>query len=78
MQVVCTIHQPSGDIMALFDDLLLVAGGRCCYYGEWGSAGSYFEKLGYACVPLATTHISLGHALLLAALMRLEQLCVHP
>ena len=47
MQVVCTIHQPSGDIMKLFDDLLLIAQGRLLFYGEWASAGCVFDKLGY-------------------------------
>ena len=37
--------------MALFDDLLLVARGRLMVHGEWGSAESCFDQLGYLCAP---------------------------
>ena len=37
--------------MALFEDLLLLADGRLLFYGEWSTAGSCFDKLGYPCAP---------------------------
>ena len=33
--VVCSIHQPRGSIVAMFDDLCLMANGRCVYQGAW-------------------------------------------
>ncbi|KCV68816.1 hypothetical protein H696_04233 [Fonticula alba] len=47
--VVTTIHQPSSDIFALFDDLLLVARGRVAFRGEASRAVDYFDSLGYPC-----------------------------
>lgn len=44
--VVLTIHQPSGSITNLFDDLLLMANGRSVYCGPWRSALGYFAHLG--------------------------------
>ncbi|KAK9824375.1 hypothetical protein WJX72_009828 [[Myrmecia] bisecta] len=47
--VVCTIHQPNSDITDNFDDLLLLARGRCAYFGPWDHSIDYFKSLGYAC-----------------------------
>lgn len=44
--VVCSIHQPRSSIYAMVDSLLLLAGGRCVYYGPSGSTcHSYFAGL---------------------------------
>jgi len=49
--ILCTIHQPSSQLFAFFDDLLLLAkGGRTVFFGELGTDSSnlieYFEKNG--------------------------------
>ena len=45
--VVCSIHQPRGSIVAMFDDLCLMANGRCVYQGAWTDAPEWFERLGH-------------------------------
>lgn len=45
--VVATIHQPSTEIFALFDDLLLLHEGRVIFYGEASAVIGYFEKWGH-------------------------------
>ena len=47
LQVVASIHQPSGDITQLFDDFLLLSLGRLLYCGAWTKAGQFFDDLGY-------------------------------
>jgi len=32
--VICSIHQPSGEIFNLFDDMVLLAGGEAVYFGQ--------------------------------------------
>ncbi|KAG0044244.1 hypothetical protein BGZ83_010503 [Gryganskiella cystojenkinii] len=49
--ILCTIHQPSSQLFAFFDDLLLLAkGGRTVFFGELGRDSQdliqYFEKNG--------------------------------
>ena len=46
--VVCSIHQPRSSIVELFDDLYLLAGGRCAYFGPMKSARAWFGAAGYA------------------------------
>ena len=36
--VICSIHQPSGYLFDLFDDLYLLSGGEAVYFGEAKSA----------------------------------------
>ena len=46
--VVCSIHQPRSSIYAMVDSLMLLAGGRCAYYGPSGSlCHSYFAGLSH-------------------------------
>ncbi|CAH2086782.1 unnamed protein product [Euphydryas editha] len=47
--VICTIHQPSSELMALFDKLVLLAEGRVAFAGNASGALNFFESLGYHC-----------------------------
>ena len=49
--VVFTIHQPRSNIVALFDQLMLLAEGRLVYSGPFHKCQSYFDSIGYACPP---------------------------
>ncbi|XP_054167873.1 protein white-like [Oppia nitens] len=43
--IICTIHQPSSEAFALFNQLLLMADGRVAYLGTPENALDYFSKL---------------------------------
>merc|ERR1719397_898198 len=43
MTVVCTIHQPSSEMFATFDDCLLLNDGHCVYSGSAEGLSPYFE-----------------------------------
>jgi ABC-type multidrug transport system ATPase subunit len=47
--VVATLHQPSSQIFATFDDLLVLAEGATVYAGPASGLVTYFGKLGYVC-----------------------------
>jgi ABC-type multidrug transport system ATPase subunit len=49
--VVVTIHQPRSNIVALFDQLILLAKGRTVYSGPFENCQSYFDNVGYTCPP---------------------------
>lgn len=49
--VVFTIHQPRSNIVALFDQLVLLAKGRAVYSGPFDSCQAYFDNIGYTCPP---------------------------
>ncbi|KAJ9656445.1 FAD-dependent urate hydroxylase [Coniosporium apollinis] len=49
--VIFTIHQPRSNIVALFDQLILLARGRTVYSGPFSSCQAYFDHIGYACPP---------------------------
>ncbi|XP_032239520.1 protein white isoform X2 [Nematostella vectensis] len=49
--VVCTIHQPSSEVYAMFDSILLLAEGRVAYLGPTYNAISSFADMGYSCPP---------------------------
>ncbi|KAI0267848.1 hypothetical protein BC834DRAFT_1040570 [Gloeopeniophorella convolvens] len=49
--VVFTIHQPRSNIVALFDQLLLLAQGRLVYAGEFVKCQPYFDSVGQHCPP---------------------------
>ena len=45
--VIMTIHQPSALVFGMFDDLLLLEGGRMVYAGRVSDAEVYFQSLGF-------------------------------
>ena len=47
--VVSTIHQPSSEILLLFDDLILLNHGKIVYQGEINNLINYFSNIGYKC-----------------------------
>lgn len=47
--IMCTIHQPSSEVYAMFDSILLMAEGRVAYMGSTADAIPYFSGLGYPC-----------------------------
>lgn len=49
--IICTIHQPRSNIVALFDQLVLLAKGMPVYSGPFSSCQAYFDHLGYSCPP---------------------------
>jgi len=44
--IMCSIHQPSSDIFALFDQVMLLATGRIVYFGPAAAALSHFSSVG--------------------------------
>ncbi|KAF2667007.1 ABC-2 type transporter family protein [Microthyrium microscopicum] len=49
--VVMTIHQPRSNIVALFDQLVLLAQGHVVYSGPFSSCQQYFDSIGFSCPP---------------------------
>ncbi|KAF7324655.1 ABC transporter protein [Mycena kentingensis (nom. inval.)] len=49
--VIFTIHQPRSNIVALFDQLILLASGKLVYAGEFAKCQAYFSELGQPCPP---------------------------
>nr|GMD73736.1 ABC transporter G family member 15-like [Ipomoea batatas] len=47
--VVSSIHQPSSEVFALFDDLYLLSGGETVYFGEAQMAKEFFAEAGFPC-----------------------------
>ncbi|XP_057379243.1 protein white-like [Daphnia carinata] len=47
--VVCTIHQPSSEVFALFDRILLMAEGRTAFLGPVSEALNFFSARGLPC-----------------------------
>ena len=42
--IICTIHQPSSQVYAIFDRILLMAEGRTAYLGNASEALGYFRR----------------------------------
>ncbi|KAF8519557.1 hypothetical protein JB92DRAFT_3141717 [Gautieria morchelliformis] len=49
--VIFTIHQPRSNIVALFDQLILLAQGKLVYSGALAKCQAYFEHIGHPCPP---------------------------
>ncbi|KAK6138315.1 hypothetical protein DH2020_027899 [Rehmannia glutinosa] len=47
--VISSIHQPSSEVFALFDDLFLLSGGETVYFGEAKMAIKFFDEAGFPC-----------------------------
>ncbi|KAL6563899.1 ABC transporter G member 12 [Orobanche hederae] len=47
--IISSIHQPSSEVFALFDDLLLLSSGETIYFGEAGLAVEFFADAGFPC-----------------------------
>lgn len=47
--VICTLHQPSSEIFALADHVILLHHGRCFYEGSREQMVAQFAKAGYEC-----------------------------
>ncbi|XP_047115879.1 protein scarlet-like [Schistocerca piceifrons] len=47
--VICTIHQPASGLFDLFNEVLLLAGGRVAFHGDVGEAAKHFKSLGLVC-----------------------------
>ncbi|PYI08514.1 PEP carboxykinase-like protein [Aspergillus sclerotiicarbonarius CBS 121057] len=45
--IVASIHQPSTATFQLFDKLLLLSGGKTCYFGAVADVPSYFDSIGH-------------------------------
>ncbi|XP_049868321.1 ATP-binding cassette subfamily G member 4-like [Pectinophora gossypiella] len=51
--IICTIHQPSASLFALFDRVYVVARGMCCYQGAAPLLVPFLSEVGHVC---PTTH----------------------
>ncbi|XP_020900669.1 protein white isoform X3 [Exaiptasia diaphana] len=49
--IVCTIHQPSSEVYAMFSSVMYMAEGRVAFLGSSIKALPYFDSLGYSCPP---------------------------
>ncbi|CAN4120983.1 unnamed protein product [Withania somnifera] len=47
--VISSIHQPSSEVFALFDDLFLLSGGETVYFGDAKLAVQFFAESGFPC-----------------------------
>ncbi|KAD5960534.1 hypothetical protein R6Q59_013613 [Mikania micrantha] len=47
--VISSIHQPSSEVFALFDDLFLLSGGEKVYFGEAKDAITFFAEAEFPC-----------------------------
>lgn len=47
--ILCTIHQPSSALFAMFDQILLLAEGRVAFFGDPEDAIEFFGENGYKC-----------------------------
>ncbi|KAL2863413.1 putative ABC transporter [Aspergillus lucknowensis] len=45
--IIASIHQPSTATFQLFDKLLLLSGGKSCYFGPVAEVPTYFRNIGY-------------------------------
>lgn len=49
VSIICTIHQPSASLLALFDQLYILAAGLCLYQGATDRLLDSLEAVGSPC-----------------------------
>jgi hypothetical protein len=49
--VLCSIHQPTSDMLSCFHKLILLAGGRVVFHGTLAQAYTFFSNQGFLCPP---------------------------
>ncbi|XP_053677632.1 ATP-binding cassette sub-family G member 4-like [Anopheles nili] len=49
--IAAVVHQPSSDLLELFDDVYIVADGRCMYQGSLDALIPTLEEVGFSCPP---------------------------
>ncbi|XP_019702651.1 ABC transporter G family member 15 [Elaeis guineensis] len=47
--IISSIHQPSSEVFALFDDLYLLSSGETVYFGDAKLATKFFAEVGFPC-----------------------------
>ncbi|ERN00275.1 ABC transporter G family member 15 isoform X2 [Amborella trichopoda] len=47
--VLASLHQPSSEVFALFDDLFLLSGGQTVYFGDAHRTTEFFKESGFPC-----------------------------
>lgn len=47
--VLCTVHQPSSEIFAMFDDVIMLHAGEITYHGPAVQISQHFDELGFPC-----------------------------
>lgn len=47
--VIATIHQPSADVLAMCDTVMILTKGRCVYFGPTARLVTHFSSIGYPC-----------------------------
>ena len=47
--VMFSVHQPTADMLAHFDDILLLCEGQVVYHGPMSQSVAYFNAIGYTC-----------------------------
>ena len=47
--ILTTIHQPSSEVFAMFDKLMLLSTGRTVYFGDTAAAFDVFARAGLPC-----------------------------
>ncbi|KAK7507421.1 hypothetical protein BaRGS_00001356 [Batillaria attramentaria] len=47
--ILCNIHQPSSEIFAMFNEVLLLAEGRVAFMGSSAQAMEFFQRLNFTC-----------------------------
>ncbi|MEO1689790.1 MAG: hypothetical protein AAFU61_18015, partial [Pseudomonadota bacterium] len=61
--VLCTIHQPSSEVFALFDRVILMKGGRTMFQGPMQELVPFFDRCGY---PVPTHYNAADHIMSVA------------